>query len=906
MVPTFHASASGGSPTSTNAPKPSRTAPLLAVVLGLIAGAACTPSERPEPPTILRETHMVDDDNEFIHPYVPAYRTTSDGRVALQVQGGPQDLPFWYYAPESLEGPVVAGTPGVHLLATTEPVRVPQPPELSDPRWAQQGHTVICDPIDGGPDGRVNPYPCGPDGTHDCYDFTVIKTTAESIVGAQFWGIPTHVEVANPKTPEARIIEARVGDVVEGSFLPLTNDWTEPAITLDGRLLTGRAGGSPREWTNPETGERFVRQWDLGYFMLPEDAEPCDVTKWTTFTPMSHAPYDPQLKARYGLAAYPFRDTEGKPIEDGEDMGGSYPWVDRTATNLFMTGVPGRISQQSEQQYPRRCVHEGCERLEDPVDWDRGFMVAGLWTHGKLVHLDAMINNLDWAAPVNPLGHRWVKLYRDASGEDVEVRLGAGRGNGPQPRGASANENILDSMQQIHNHQSMARTVTPRDVVWVMSTGIATDEVAFDDYVDPNAFIVSNMQGSITQLRDSRGVTLSTPKYWNGQAWVLLLAFRPLEEFYRLIFDVYDEVHVQNAATSLGWNVPAYGRVEAGTGRIEPTALGGIKGKGLWLDGTDTVRYPIPEQPRPVTAVDWYMGIFLDSRAPNDAPRTLASFADGTVLDLAGRTVRYRADGEVLHEVLLPSGGPGGGWFHVGLRFQSGNRTVTLLADGFALDRFEAPRPMFTMAPGTLAIGEWGPTAGFKGWIDEFKVLAHDVNPEVACNHAHGTLVRIDENPGWSEIAARYPAWAHDEVAAAAGDAGFGARYACFHDYSADYAAHLANLPAGTGSVRAAINFPEGPLRAGVPRPDSTGNAFCLNCHHAKGKGGLSLEALARRADVPAEVDPRRQPHQPPARVFGNIPGGWIAPGPGPGSPAEGFQAPPEGALVDPWLLPGG
>ena len=36
MVPTFHASASGTSPTSTNEPKPRRTIPLLAVMLGMI------------------------------------------------------------------------------------------------------------------------------------------------------------------------------------------------------------------------------------------------------------------------------------------------------------------------------------------------------------------------------------------------------------------------------------------------------------------------------------------------------------------------------------------------------------------------------------------------------------------------------------------------------------------------------------------------------------------------------------------------------------------------------------------------------------------------------------------------------------------------------------------------------
>jgi hypothetical protein len=149
-----------------------------------------------------------------------------------------------------------------------------------------------------------------------------------------------------------------------------------------------------------------------------------------------------------------------------------------------------------------------------------------------------------------------------------------------------------------------------------------------------------------------------------------------------------------------------------------------------------------------------------------------------------------------------------------------------------------------------------------------------------------------------------YPQWAHDEVAGAAGFAP-GARFACYHDYSRDYAANLANLPEGTASVRGAINFPEGPLRAGAPRPDSSQNPFCHTCHEQHGQGGLSLAALDLHADVTTENDPRRQPFQPPRRVFGNIPAGWIPSGAGPGSPAASSKAPAGGALIDPWILPG-
>ncbi len=91
-----------------------------------------------------------------------------------------------------------------------------------------------------------------------------------------------------------------------------------------------------------------------------------------------------------------------------------------------------------------------------------------------------------------------------------------------------------------------------------------------------------------------------------------------------------------------------------------------------------------------------------------------------------------------------------------------------------------------------------------------------------------------------------------------------------------------------------------------MPRPDSSDNDFCLSCHHEEGQGGLSIDALELDAATVAEHDLRRQPTQPPRRVFGNIPADWIPPGAGPGGPSEALVAPPEGLLIDPWVLPAG
>jgi hypothetical protein len=890
-----------------------------------IAPSYASYDPHPEPPAILRDVALINDAVEFTQPFVPGHRTTMDGRLAIRVQGGPPgtevqrtQLSFFLFAPEKLDQAVMPGPAGAQMLADTEPVNVPFPPAL-EPGVEIMGHHAICDPTEpfAVAGERPNPYVCGPDGKHDCYDVTVISTTAVGLK-SQVWGTPVTVEVEAPKTAAARIVRAELGEPVAGAVIQANNEWTEPAVTRDGRLLTGRWGRAPREWTNPETGVTYLRPYDLAYSILPPGAAPCDVTGWMQFHPMSHAPHDPAMVGRYGLANYPFRDSEGAAIPDGEDLGGTYPWVDREGANVFMAAVPGRVVEQSHAKFPRRCVTAGCEGYLENTDWDRGFMVAGAWTHGKFVLLDAMINNQDWAVGVTPAAHWLVDLYRERGGAAVPVRLGAGRyidavrnAGGPYPPGYTHNANILDSLQNLPNHRGAARPVTPRDVVWLMSTGVATDEVAFDDLVDPNAFIVSHMQASVTQVYSSDGESLAFPRYWNGQVRELTIEL-PLAEVYVLRPEEETEVHVQNAATSLRWNVPAYGEIPAGAARIEPVALGGVKGKGLWSSGRSAARYGVPAQPRAVAEVDWYVGVFVDSRGGDGENRVLMSFPDGSALHLVGRSrVRYRVGGQPVHEVELPAAVVGDdGWVHLGWRVAAGGREVTMLVNGYALDRYEAAGPMFQMVAGDFVLA--GPDAaaagegfeGVRGWLDELVVLAHDVSPEVACNHAHGTLVRTDGPGAWAERAELYPAWAHADVAAAAREP-VGTRFACFADYSRDYAAHLHNLPAATTGMREHINFPEGPLRAGVPRPDSSDNGFCLSCHSAEGKGGLTLEALARDPKTPAEQDRRRQPTQPPRRVFGNIPAGWLPPGAGPGSPTQSEQAPPEGALVDRWLLPG-
>jgi hypothetical protein len=339
-------------------------------------------------------------------------------------------------------------------------------------------------------------------------------------------------------------------------------------------------------------------------------------------------------------------------------------------------------------------------------------------------------------------------------------------------------------------------------------------------------------------------------------------------------------------------------------------ALGGIKGKGFWLDGSNRINYSVPDQRNKAIAdYPWYISLFVDPRlAGNEGkPVTLVKFPDGSEIRVMAsngsvRRVQYLKGATLMADVGLFAKP---GWRHLAWQLEPGNRTVTMLVDGFPRHRKTFSEPLFQMQRGALIVGGTGsPSSSFRGWLDDFKVLAQKPNPEVACNHARGTLVAIDYQEQWLNVAGKYPDWAHQDVARVAGGntAGSG-KYACFHDYSQDWGAHLANIPDGTRGLREAINFPEGPLRYGQPRPDSTSNAFCLACHHDAGKSGLTIEALAYRP-INVEDDERRQPSQPPQRVFGNLPANWIAPGHGLGSPSHSDVAPAQGAKIDQWVLP--
>jgi hypothetical protein len=230
---------------------------------------------------------MVNDDNEWNAPFVPGLRTTMDGRVALRVQGGPSTLSFYLVRSRGPRRAHPHGPFGRADAGGVTPFEVTScrpPPSRGCCAWAT---TPSATPRRSSrcPGERPNPYPCGTDLANDCYDFTVISSISEPSFTLHMWGTPVTVEVASPKTcarpTSCAWSWARPS---EGPTISNSPELAEVAVTIDGRLLTGRLGGANRYWTNPNTGEQLTRSYDLVYSVLPDDADPCDVTAWTTST----------------------------------------------------------------------------------------------------------------------------------------------------------------------------------------------------------------------------------------------------------------------------------------------------------------------------------------------------------------------------------------------------------------------------------------------------------------------------------------------------------------------------------------------------------------------------------------------------------------------------------------------
>ena len=931
-----------------------------ALTLAALMLPAVASSLPPESPAIWREVTGVihnpslNPASYFTRPHMPAWRTTADGRIGLIVEGGGTEggTPrFGLFIPEKMTSPFLNNPAGSFTMSSTSFKWLDG---YSSASAASSQFTLLTS--DGVRHGVSHAAlwetaPCtavlnATTGQYeDVYTLKVFgsvnwTTTVAPTSRTQFFVTPIKIYVQNPKTVNAAIRSIvrdtsapNSGATVGGPEFPFQGNAFEPIIVGDGRLLITRVGSPSLAWTDPVSGVAHTGQGcDIVYSYYTAGAA-ADVTQWTTLIPISHAPYDSRINTTFGFAMAPFRDPEGTLIPDGEDIGGSYPWIDREARNLFFETVfdqlhyAGTDGVWNQSRYPQTGVPEETP-VYKPEDGGKhqGISFCGLWSHGKIVMIDNAMNDMDYAIGAgdntdpNLAGpeSRLVQLFQANSGplgnETGWLRLGYGRSTLRMPLGENDNANIIESLENQFNYRQYVKPISLRDVAWPMTVGKNSDETSFDDYLDPDAFIIANMAGLLTFVNNGTGGNYFTHwSGWNGSTHVFS-----------------NSVKLQNAATppATRWIVPKNGLV-VGPGRLEPASTGGVHGKGFWMDGTIGLEFTVAAQPAGVnpSAHDWYVGIFVDSRTPDDTTeRRLATFPDGTQITLLGRhQVRYTtAAGSVVNKISLPVALtttpvtqlndllPDTGWAHLAFQVRKAGTEVDFHLNGLIYNRWkDATTPLFQLPVGKLTLGRPASTSitGFNGWIDDFKVIGHAVDFETACNHANGTLIGLPSTytADWkTKFADRFPSWTHDEITKALkanGEATY-PKYACFYDRLNDNTTNHFTIPSGTVSLRNSIHFPEGPLFYNKPRPHSEQNQFCITCHkvpgNGVGNGGLDLSALTFNSSLTADSDPRRQPTQPPQKIYGQIPVGMVDTT---GLPSTATTLTSTGKLIDQWML---
>ena len=763
-----------------------------------------------------------------------------------------------------------------------------------------------------------NPYPVS--ATAEAYDLTLI--TGNRNKRQELFSFVVRVIVENAKTPDAYIRSIqRVGEpvVAQMSYEPITH--FEPNVTGDGRLIVFRASGTPgqgggaealqlRRWVDND-GVEHLDQFDIVYAYNPPGSgfEPCDPRGWSNLRPISYAHYDAPVRERYGFAKFPFRSPEGEGFRPGQETGMTYPWIDSRGTNLFFTseyrlpisdettfvtnedfemaqsvsteldgtsalisGLHSQLPVTSPRGRPPlmlpaahiKPLPSGCDGCRDTTPTEhasstRGVGVAGLWTEGKMVILDGMMNTTDFGYLGFDDGHRLLRLYHGAGGV---VRVGNGRTNTDTLESDDLdtywplNDSIIESHENRFNFLAEYRPAAPQDVVWTMNNGRAQTEVVFDDFMDPSVLIVSNMTASYSH--------------------------NPVGPIKWLIPNTGDRANrpfrLQNLAT--GASVPAYGAVigdvSEGT-RIEPVALGGVDGKGFWLTEGAGVRYTVRTTYPAQAATGAYYSIFIDPRMTlaAGAERRLLTTPQG-VVNVVGTALGLQlalSQDEWVQRVDLGGMLASKQWLHIGLERQGA--VLRLFANGFQFAEVslsEAPE-FLRIATGDIVLGSPGSGAqGVRAWIDDFKVLARPLlNLEEPCNIARGSVVI--SKPERAAVALRYPAASHARVAAAVGGAPE-SRYLCAVNYRSENYDFLTRIPESERLGKQLKNIK--PLQYGQIRPDERDNAFCVSCHRSPHPSNtMALEALEPR-NLPAQLDVRRQPLQPYPIVIGHVPKHWL------------------------------
>ncbi len=884
-------------------------------------------------------------------PHLPVVDFSLDGRIALRRNSEPGVIPFMLLKPKgvkkhltSTENPRV----GIGMMRgglsddiTRDQITALYPAKL---KGFRSGRAFLCEKTE----QYQNPKACS---GKDCYTITLITryNKTNKTTGEIYWKLvatDVEIKVKNPKTVNAKIESIRLLDStkkISSSFGPFPK-LAEPVVSGKGRLFVTRVGKGTLAVPKLDSNFELVRvDGKLQYknvvdanlaYSVYSGGKQCDVSKWKNFLPIAYAPYDKvnNMAARFKFARYPFRDTLNNLVPWDGVLGASYPWIDKDAANLFMTtyGTDDPYYNYNKKTGALKKIYNeepGSELPEtqaERADFEKagartaGFSMMGFWTYGKLVHIDGRLNNADYNFRISTSKYnlkemtRKFALYQDSGYEPLGLvrELGDSDTNTDDYHPAlSANSSFLGSIENRLNYIDQMKPVIPRDVIWFFSNMRHSEELVFDDYINPHIVINAEMNGAVGYLDGTTG-SADRMRHYDG-------IHRGEKQsnhtnFETLPTSIKSPLLFQNsAATMPGYqNIPKYG-LPIGDVRLEPIAKGGVHGKGVWLNSSSGLQFKIPSQSNVKRNLGnlshYYVSVNMDlrSRTSRGQRQLLFSVKNKSKIFLKKT---YKSNKVAFDTITLTNWSgvdqyefiiPGdtlkfiqNNWRHLGIQFT--NDAPKIFIDGIYTGS------MVKKATATLSnlfpIGEGNiitlgnissiDTNAVKGWFDDFRVIAFNPSIEEKCNYARGTIVRTTDSSDptkqyWRKKALDYPLAAHAEIQNAlenglvegtsnksrldslAATVSFSKseRYACYHANnhgamkgsltSEDRVAHIKNIPGYASSVRNKLTHGFKVLKYNKPRPTFRQNQFCISCHVVGSKAGdkyTSFPELDRQA----------------------------------------------------------
>lgn len=606
----------------------------------------------------------------------------------------------------------------------------------------------------------------------------------------------------------------------------------EPTVTADGMVLVINGGN------------KIMYSYN--------DVGPCDATGWTEFKHLSSAVDDGDVNEAYGFAAHRIRGTNGDVIPPGSPVRGAYPWIDRAGDNLLFPTAIGQDgfnvtwnesltwSGQDGQTYSRNAGE-----LVQPSEMDdahaRGVVVVGSWTRGKQVLLDGGLNLTDWRKPIYPARNSKfrIQLY---DGESTVFRH-------------EASTKVASNENQFSEYEAWS-PISPFDVVWMASNdNMHASEIVFDDYLDPDALVVAHMNSPIV-FDGSGDFDLGTDD--NG---FVSGGEQENYEFAR-------SPRLQNASTSL--DAPQIRLL--GGAWVPPVAEGGVKGKGVWLDGRNDYLEVVGD----VSIEEgFYMGVWLDWRDGWFESRLFSWGDDASVSIRASRYVEgdFGTIVEPVNEVVLRSGGEDdvvvvgnlepGRYQHVAIAAYPEGTDVYIDGTYAGSSGLVMAIPSSGMTLGLAASSDDGPRS-IRGWVDElrlYRIAAEHrlggYHMEKFCNQALGSLVEGENGLECDQI----DIWAPRLVGPEGLDSSLDFPGDAYLTRHCGNSVHRNSPPGETCMRTEALELDGRHLVPTLVRPGFGDVPFCRSCHSdaADPVPGLRPDAL-EAGMVPMMDDPRRQP----------------------------------------------